>query len=733
MRIPGLALGLVAMVVAVAAPFAPAQDPAEPEAKPAAPAEAETPREVALDSPDGKAAVGFLDAFQAAAKAGQNMLEFVDGERMLFAARRIAGKAVDRYFRNREWLQEFRKGFFGELGSEFADIQWRRYHVQRVERLDAHTMRITFRVWLEDGDTDLMRWWLRAKEGAPHGHRLMDAGSVFLGLRTSGVMAGTLLSMFGRGHPDLEPGLELVEALKLFRAGQGREAAALAEPLDPEAFVGEFAGLRWLILTSDAVERGDYEATLGYMAEWRKLDQDAPIMDFLESQALVQADRDAEAEAPARAFLAATGPSAIAHWLVGNALRYQAGREPEAIAAFRAGDDLDDPGTDCFAELLTLLPDGAEELGTRYARVADAAERFQDFADLAWEEERYATVERLCDVLTKLAPDDPNVAYYRAIVWIKRDQRHADAAALLAEPLDRLSPEWWESYAREYCIAMRSAGKPLEAYARLERKPFAFEKLAPWLETNEDWATLEKLLAAHKANAPFDPWLRLYQGALHEGRKEWAEARRRYAEGERMVEEEDDRTEFRRRRVRAAFHAGDWEDAYLKIGPSRQVFRWLASLMLDHDQGEALVKLCEVHTKHDAGDEGVASWFAEGYFMLGRYAKAIEHARPLLTHEDEELWGYAERRIVLSAIELKDWPVAMEVAEGSTARDDDPYWELVVAGARGDATAAAPLMAKMVELGYEADTFWHAPHVAEALEKHPDWAELRRQYPHEDH
>ena len=101
--------------------------------------------------------------------------------------------------------------------------------------------------------------------------------------------------------------------------------------------------------------------------------------------------------------------------------------------------------------------------------------------------------------------------------------------------------------------------------------------------------------------------------------------------------------------------------------------------------------------------------------------------------EDDELRAYAERRIVLSAIELKQWDTATEVAKGSTAQDGDPWWELIVVAAQGDAAAAAPLMAKLVELGYETDRFWHSPHIAEALEKNPAFAELKKQYPHEDH
>ena len=43
------------------------------------------------------------------------------------------------------------------------------------------------------------------------------------------------------------------------------------------------------------------------------------------------------------------------------------------------------------------------------------------------------------------------------------------------------------------------------------------------------------------------------------------------------------------------------------------------------------------------------------------------------------------------------------------------------------------MWSKLVELGYETDRFWHSPHIAEALEKNPAFAELKKQYPHEDH
>ena len=67
---------------------------------------------------------------------------------------------------------------------------------------------------------------------------------------------------------------------------------------------------------------------------------------------------------------------------------------------------------------------------------------------------------------------------------------------------------------------------------------------------------------------------------------------------------------------------------------------------------------------------------------------------------------------------------ARAVAEASTARDGDPYYELLVAAMRGDAEAARPILLRCLGLSYTAEALLEDEDLGPALAS-PELASLR--------
>ena len=143
-----------------------------------------------------------------------------------------------------------------------------------------------------------------------------------------------------------------------------------------------------------------------------------------------------------------------------------------------------------------------------------------------------------------------------------------------------------------------------------------------------------------------------------------------------------------------------------------------------------MVERCELHAPRAGDETEILMWRAEGLALQGKHEAVIESLaskRARLT-VDADYAEWFESRWVRSLTKLKRYDEAMAVARASTARDGDPYFELIVASAKGDVEACVKLMRTLAEQGYDAASFWDDDEIGAALDA-PAFARVRKEFP----
>jgi tetratricopeptide (TPR) repeat protein len=703
----------------------------------AAPAAAQSPaaatsRSIALGSPEAKKIERFFVKFQETVAAKQSVQPYFDIQAMLAEAGRVGGPRVTEVLGNPNFQAGVRQGMAKTFRQNFERWAWKRAALRRLSRRGDGIIVVYARVWIEGDVAEGKRWWLREDSSWAPGYRIVDGESLQIGLRMTAGMGSAATTVLARDNGRTLGALQSINAaMTLFQQGEISQAAQRCIDIPDGVLPKGFVGLRLMILSAEAGSREDPEQQLAYVAEGRRLNLDLPILHYLEATGLVAIGEAVKAEAAGRAYLAEVGADPDGYWVVGRALADQ-DRAEAAIAMFRKGLDDDPSSSDNFGELVVLWPDGYAEFAVRMTQMPNAVAAFDSLAALALQEQRFSTVEQLCLGLKTVAAADPNIDFYMAQVLMQRDGDPAGAAKRLDGAMDRAPKEELTAYVEEYCYAMTLTGKPLEAYARVTLKAFAFQALATELAVT-DLGLLEKLVAAHRPSGEGDPWLHHFDAEVKVGKKAYAAADKLYDRAWRMTGAEEARETIRQARAYALVHDGKWREAYTRCQPAEATFRQVAGLLNSAEDGAALAALCDLHATADPSEVMVAVWRGEALALQGKHAEAITLAVPSLELKDDALFNNAARRCVLSYVALKRFDRALAVAKRSTARDGDPWWQLVVAAAQGDATESARLMAHLVTNGTNPDAFWHDAHVAKALESNPAFAKLKKQYPHEDH
>jgi hypothetical protein len=584
----------------------------------------------------------------------------------------------------------------------------------------------------EDNYSYWMRWWLvKGKESwlAYDFEAVSSAQRMTMNISETAARTSSRESQLERAQNSIDAAFDAVEY------GDPDEARELLAQSDRVQLHPNLQARKWLYEAYASIDDEDGEAALALLAKVRKSQADFLILSHYEARAYALAGQHDLAIAAARRSLTAIGPDAEMHAVMGEA-HFATDRKDEAAQAFRDGLAADPGSVECLQGLAKALPKGKkDELADHFARFPDAEVWFEDIIYELWDEEDVAAMDALIAAYRKLMPDDPDADYYDAQARLI-EQKPRQAAEILLRAIKKMQQmdddEELEYFVTSYLDAMIEADAAIEGYRGAPDPAQAFTYLADSLQYGESTKLLRELIAAHRAARPDDLWSFYYLGIAEAKDKKFAAAEKAFREGMRFTLNTEILDQFRDARVQAAFDNKQGLAAYERIPPRRATFVQLAELYLDADDAQGFAALIAAHRKSDPRDANLAVWEAESHWRNKRYADVIKTLRSnrdaIIDQSEDAVWEY-EDHMIRALVRTQRFDEAMVLAKASTARDEDPWYEVMVNAARGDVVSTMRLIQQSIdEQGYEAEYYYDDDDMGPAL-RSDKFAKLREKYP----
>ena len=266
-----------------------------------------------------------------------------------------------------------------------------------------------------------------------------------------------------------------------------------------------------------------------------------------------------------------------------------------------------------------------------------------------------------------------------------------------------------------------------------------FREPGEWFETiavdfyEEDEAEeLEILVGAYRALAPQDPDVAYYDAMAKFIREEYAKAATVLDAAIPTIDDGDDQKPyFVEAFLDAMYYDGKPLQGYARAPAPESSFTYVADLLHEGGHFETIEKLIAEHRKKRPDDPQQWYWVLDVHWHREEYELALktfhEHRKVLVTMKDRI--QDVESIVIFSGIRVKRLEGLLELAQASTKRDGDPYWEFVVQAARGDAKAALKALTVCVDgLGYAIESIYDDDDL-EPLLMSEALTELRKAFP----
>lgn len=584
-----------------------------------------------------------------------------------------------------------------------------------------------------DGVHTYMRWWL-TRDDADEPWQFYDFEDLDVNLRASILMASMLAQADDDGG--LEDTMEFLTSLQRLGEAYAYEDYEAAEPLLDR--MGELEvrdDLRAVYLSSLAgfqEMNWELDEALASLAEARRLRPDMPILDYQAASILRTQGNSEEAVAAARRYRDELGGDAEIDTILGGALA-DLGRTEEARAAFRGALEDDDQAIDALAGLAGLCgPDDRTEVAERFGDVVDAPDWMDYLADAAMTAGSHDGMLALCDGLDALAPDDPNVEYWRAQVAMEREEWTA-ALDLLAGALPRAPEEELSAYLAEYAAALVQ-GLPAEeqvaAYERIRSLGLpAFEAVCGELY-GTDSAGIRAIAASYAEVSKEDPNGALWVARSWSDEEDFARAEEAYGEAASLARDDVLAASIHEERIHNLVVAGSLADAYA-LEPREESWFWILDSAHVLDDAEKLTAALALRTADRPDDPELPAWRGYVAFLaddLDAAAEAFADANLALPRFAEMGydWSFIEAHARTLA-RLGRFDEASAIAEAYAEDYEDPLLLAVVAARQGDLDGTRAAVVRCLEGAYWWGELAGDPDLTEILED-PAFEDLREEY-----
>jgi tetratricopeptide (TPR) repeat protein len=582
--------------------------------------------------------------------------------------------------------------------------------------------------WRATQGAGTYRFWLR-KEGG--GWRIYDFEDVAMGCRVSTLLL-TGMEALGTNDRAVERAMERLHAAVQAAADGNLEVAEeLVRKTAPAELPKALDAVRWLVVGVAQTARERYCEALESFDKAESLRPDVPVLDLLRARIHNELGRHQEALRFARAYEKAVAPDADAWEQIGKA-EAGLGQWRKACDAYRSALRDAPDAVDCLIGLGKALPAGRKgELGEAFARLSRPRAQLVRIAEALLEADDAEALEALTAAFARIDPYHPDVAYYTAQVHLLREQ-YAEAADAVRNVLPRVTSESERPYFLDlYLNAESEASDCMTAYRGCPDPRYAFHDLARRLYDAGDARGLRRLIDAHAAKQPGDPRLHYWRAAAWRLEKKHHLADQAYALG--MADRgpgDEVYEEFRYARVACRLEAGRGLSAYGEIAPGRETFAQLAEWFGRKGRNDDLAELIDLHVRTDPADPNLPLRRGEVEWLEGRYDEAVDvltnnRERILQSKDNVDTFEYL---LIRSLLRTSRHAEALKEARSSTARDGNPYYDVIAHVAAGQVQPAVDAMARFVRNGGDWEAFYDDEDVGPALRR-PEFSPLRERFP----
>jgi tetratricopeptide (TPR) repeat protein len=535
------------------------------------------------------------------------------------------------------FLRGLRSGIGTALARNHALFGFARFEIRKCVLNEGRDEAIVYaRIWNSDGIALKFRYWFRYHKNQ---WRLFDVEDLQAGMRLTVGMALAAADVAPQDRVRvLAAARDVGEINQALLAGDVDKAEELVDKIDVTRVPALFqAAVEWRRAIVH-LARGRYEPAIDACDSAERLNPNIPLVFVVRAQAYNALGRYEEARADAQKYLDTLGDDADGYLHLGQALAGMQ-KQDEAIRAFRRGLKDDPNSTDLLYQLALHLPEAKLNLLTEHLdKVDKKSEQFKALAALLEDDYVFKALDALVHWYAAIAPNEPEVKYYRARVEVFRAQ-YQEAVATLKELLARDADQTARKKYREmYELAMTELGRATEAYndARDAEVEEAFIRLAGGLVYRPAAKEqLPPLLAAHEKRLPNSPSLAYYRGELAALHEKWAEAAALFQSGLNQAPDDAWKASYRWKVVWAMYKAGEAAAAHEKFAGDAAVFEQLAQLAVNDSNAAVLGEIIAAQAKLEPNDSRLYFYRGKLAAIGGSWDEAAKFYRAALAGADE--------------------------------------------------------------------------------------------------
>jgi len=677
------------------------------------------------------AIVALFDRFGAAVKAADNVAvkDCFDGARMFRELERLGTMPTVPLTRQREAADGLQTGIARGIANQPADYQWDRYELRRIKPLDVPGEAVVYvRDWRPDGVSVKTRWWVKKRGGT---WRFYDMEVLDAGFRLT-----TAASTFAAAGPGLNlPALQrAVQEIRTAGASLLQWDAPAAEKsltaLDSYQanLPPQIDAIRHVLWAELRIQQKRPAEAMTHLDQAVALHSDLPAATQTRAWALNELGRHEEALSAAKASLDTLGADAVTYGHMARA-HLGLGKPDEARAYFlkALADEPDYP--DAWAGICTATTDGPgkAELAREFGKVKNPSAVFQGAAFFLVDRGQADGLDTLLSLYEPRGADDPWLPFYKAHALMNRE-KFADAAALLAENVSRAPAESQAAFEELRRSAMLAGGDYVAAYEASTDRAAGFLTMASAAAGQRDAAALRKLIAAHRAGQPRDPWLHYFEGhaCRFEGRNDDALAA--FARGRLVAEGEEAQEDFRREQVSLLFEAGKVLEAYRTVGPRDATFSQLGWSCFIQGKSEDMARLVAEHRTAEPRDAELPMWDAHVAYLRRDYTEAAKLYRRYRAAAGQE-GRPVHDQLIRSLLRAGRTDEARAEAQAALRDRNDSYYLAMVHLAAGEFDEAVVRMDRYLEEGGAPFDLYDDPDMGSLLKGADALAAWRAKHP----
>jgi len=271
-----------------------------------------------------------------------------------------------------------------------------------------------------------------------------------------------------------------------------------------------------------------------------------------------------------------------------------------------------------------------------YSDIGPRAETFTQLAWLAYHNNNDAVLEKLLNAHAKNEPADTTIPMFRIRLDLRKGKT-AEAITLFKTTIEK-SPmdDTRETLIDSFLMSAAQAGCAAEAYVAVPDGKAAFRTLASELKESDNYSELRRLIPAHRAKHPDDPWLAFEEADVLSNDKEWAKAAELLI-GAMKTAAPELRTRFAYTFAYTMHRAGRSTEVYAMFPDRRkETFAQLSGLMAEDSKPAELEALIASHREHAGEEPAFFLAMARAKALAGRPDEAMEPLKKAWQLEPEE-------------------------------------------------------------------------------------------------